>query len=540
MVCKRLETSYLHESLTGGQIAAPVHGRPSAAELIGPLSLRARLLLLVAIVVTAVITTATYLQVRSFERTVELELHRTAEGAAHAVAADMGARGGALDPDDVRDTLNELMEASPALHSLSVFDTDVQTVQVLASTSSEERAESLELAREVMASGSRRTEADDRRVVVAVPFVRAGRGMAVVASVSMASVEQARNRGGQVAMGFAMPTVLLVTLLIDAVTRRVVHRPIAELQRTIRRVSAGDLTSRAAVLRRDEIGMVADGLNDMLSRLEQASDVLQQRVREATSELLVRNAELEECVQRVLGLQEALTRAERLAAVGEMAASVAHQVGTPLNLVSGYVQMIREDPQTQGAVRQRLEIVEAQLSQVTHVLRTMLDRARQPAPRTRTNLAQLVERACAIARPRLVRAGVHVNMRLDDSLPDVDANGAQLELALLNLVTNALDAMPDGGTLTIRGSATEGGARLQVEDTGAGIPADLLPHLFEPWVTTKPVGQGTGLGLGIVREVVRDHGGEVTAANCTGGGAVFTVDLPRATDSIDEPVGARV
>ena len=108
--------------------------------MIAPLSLRVRLLLLVAIVVTAVLTTATYLQVRSFERAVELELHRTAEGAAHAVAADLSARAGALDPDDVRDTLNELMEASPALHSLSIFDTDAQVV-VLASTSSEERAE---------------------------------------------------------------------------------------------------------------------------------------------------------------------------------------------------------------------------------------------------------------------------------------------------------------------------------------------------------------------------------------------------------------
>jgi two-component system, NtrC family, sensor kinase len=319
----------------------------------------------------------------------------------------------------------------------------------------------------------------------------------------------------------------------------VVHRPIAELQQTIRRVSAGDLTSRAAVLRRDELGMVADGLNDMLSRLEQASDMLQLRVREATSELLVRNAELEESYQRVLGLQEALARAERMAAVGEMAASVAHQVGTPLNLVSGYVQMIREDPQTQASVRQRLEIVEAQLSQVTHVLRTMLDEARQPSPRGTTSLAPLIERACAIARPRLARSGVQVEVQLDEPLPDVDANAPQLELALLNLVTNALDAMPDGGTLSIRGSRTERGVRLELADTGPGISADLLPHLFEPWVTTKPVGHGTGLGLGIVREVVRAHGGEIHAANQAGGGAVFTIELPRSATRPSAPQPTR-
>jgi two-component system NtrC family sensor kinase len=496
--------------------------------LIYQLSLRARLLLLVAIVVAAVLTTSTYFEVRSFERVLGRDLVDAAERAARAVVVDLRSRGPAVDPADVRDTLNELIEANPALRSLSIFEASGDNVEIVASTSSEERAESLELARESMALQTERMEEDARRVVVAVPLVRSGRSMAVVASVSLAAVEHARTGGRTVAMWFAIPTVLLVTLLIDAVTRRIVHRPIGELQRTIRRVSEGDLTSRAAVLRRDELGMVADGLNEMLSRLEQASDILQQRVREATSELLLRNAELEESYQRVLGLQEALARAERMAAVGEMAASVAHQVGTPLNLVSGYVQMIREDPNTQTVVRQRLEIVEAQLSQVTRVLRTMLDEARQPSPRVTTSLGPLVDRACTIARPRLARSGVQLEVKLDERLPEVDANAPQLELALLNLVTNALDAMPAGGTLTIHGKPTEGGVRLEVADSGPGIAADLLPHLFEPWVTTKPVGHGTGLGLGIVREIVRAHGGEIHAANQSGGGAIFTIDLPRS------------
>jgi signal transduction histidine kinase len=162
------------------------------------------------------------------------------------------------------------------------------------------------------------------------------------------------------------------------------------------------------------------------------------------------------------------------------------------------------------------------------VLKTMLDEARQPTPRVRTSLAPIVDSACAIARPRLARSGVHLDVRLDESLPDVDANAPQLELALLNLITNAVDAMPDGGTLALHGAATERGVRLEVADSGPGIPADLLPHLFEPWVTTKPVGHGTGLGLSIVREVLAALGGEIHAANRDGAGAVFTIDLPRS------------
>jgi signal transduction histidine kinase len=492
--------------------------------------------LLVATVVAAVLTTSTYFEVRSFERVLRGELVATAERAARAVAVDLKSRSAAADSGDVRDTLSELIEANPALRSLSIFETIAGNVEIVASTSAEERAEALELAQEAMASSSERMDSDGRRVVVAVPLVRNGRSTAVVASVSLGAVEQARTRGRAVAMWFAVPTVLLVTLLIDVAARRVVHRPIAELQRTIRHVSEGDLTSRAAVIRRDELGMVADGFNGMLARLEQSNDILQQRVREATSELLVRNAELEDSYQRVLGLQEALARAERMAAVGEMAASVAHQVGTPLNLVSGYVQMIREDPHTQPVVRQRLEIVETQLSQVTRILRSMLDEARQPSPRVPTGVSVVVDRACTIARPRLARSGVQLDVRIDDGLPAVDANAPQLELALLSLVTNALDAMPAGGTLSIRGSATEAGVRLDVSDSGPGIAADLLPHLFEPWVTTKPVGHGTGLGLGIVREVVRAHGGEIHAANQPAGGAIFTIDLPRSKAAV--PSGA--
>ena len=194
--------------------------------------------------------------------------------------------------------------------------------------------------------------------------------------------------------------------------------------------------------------MVADGLNQMLSQLEQASDILQQRVREATSELLLRNAELEESYQRVLGLQEALARAERMAAVGEMAASVAHQVGTPLNLVSGYVQMIREDPSTQTVVRQRLEIVEAQIRRSRACCGRCSTRRGSRRRASTTRLGPLVERACTIARPRLVASGVQLEVRLDDDSAGGRRERPQLELALLNLVTNALDAMPGGGTLS--------------------------------------------------------------------------------------------
>ena len=211
-----------------------------------------------------------------------------------------------------------------------------------------------------------------------------------------------------------------------------------------------------------------------------------------------------------------------------MAASVAHQIGTPLNLISGYVQVIREEEGASSRVTRRLEIVQEQIAKVTSIVRTMLDHARRPTPKETTDIVLLVQRVCDVARPKLEAASVRLELSIAP-VPPVMADGVQLELALLNLVTNSLDAMPRGGVMAITVSRTaEGGVLIQVGDTGVGIPADLLPRVFEPWVTTKDAGRGTGLGLSITRDVVEGHGGTIAARSEVGVGSVFTVQLPGA------------
>jgi signal transduction histidine kinase len=215
-----------------------------------------------------------------------------------------------------------------------------------------------------------------------------------------------------------------------------------------------------------------------------------------------------------------------MAAVGQMAANVAHQVGTPLNLISGYVQMVREgnaDPRT----RERLEIVERQIQQVTGVLRSMLDHARQRSPRELVDVARVVRYACETAQPQLALAGVALRVNLADRLPSIEADATQLELVVINLIKNSLDAMPYGGTLTVSVSEIETGVEIEVADTGSGIPAEMLARVFEPWVTSKTIGQGTGLGLAIAREVIEAHGGTIAIRNVDHGGAVVTIHLPR-------------
>ena len=528
--------------LGGGRSAAEGAGAPgrlSAAKLAFtfatattdrlPRSLRTRLPILIAVVVAGVLTTATYAELQSVGRGVEQNLVETADSTALAVVDDLAARGASFDAADVRDRLHELIAANGALQSISIVEVDASGTSLLTSTSSEAAEDMLALGNRAVMVSELQRERQPQITMVARPLTLAGRRLAVVATVAMTSVAQIETHGRTVLFWFALPTIAVVTLLIDAVMRRLIHKPVGELRDTIERVSAGDLSSRAKVFRPDELGTVAVGLNGMLEQLDRVNDVLVQNVADRTSELRQRNAELEESNQRMLVLREALTRAERMAAVGQMAASVAHQVGTPLNLVSGYVQMIREDRHTDPAVKERLRTVETQLDQVTHVLRTVLDRARQPPSRQPIGATALVERVCTIARPRLARSGIALETTQTGNLGEISGDGAQLEIALLSLVTNAIDAMPNGGRLRIRGTVVAWMVHLEISDTGNGIPPELMPRLFDPWVTTKPEGRGTGLGLGIVREVIHTHGGRVTAQSAPGEGATFVIELPLIT-----------
>jgi signal transduction histidine kinase len=249
-------------------------------------------------------------------------------------------------------------------------------------------------------------------------------------------------------------------------------------------------------------------------------------VKEATAELRTRNAQVEDMYRRVFDLREALAKAEQLAAVGQAAANVAHQVGTPLNLVSGYVQVLLAEPALDDRTRRRLETMQRQIEQVTSAVRGLLDRARRTVQKEQIDPAALIDRVIEIAQPRLDRSRVSLSVGAAPGLPRIEADAVQLELALLNLVTNAIDAMPDGGSLDLRLTPAGTGVRLEVADSGPGIPEAMLTSIFEPWVTTKPFGRGTGLGLAIARSVIGAHGGTISVANRSPRGAVFTVELP--------------
>ena len=504
-----------------------LHVRPTVARWLRDTSLGTRLSFFIALIVFGVVTSVAYLEVRSFEQHVESDLADAARLGAQAAADAVAQHPLPLDPQDIRDTLHDLVEADPLLDAISVFEADAAgRLHVFTSTSTEERAEVVDLAARAISARAPMTNRTPSAIAVAIPVARRG-NYAVGVRVGLESLLQARAHGLRVALGFAVPTIVFVTVLVYLTVRRLLGQPLRAILRTMHETKSGNLGARAALIRRDELGTIASGLNEMLDQLERFNQSLQGRIDDATRDLSLRNAQLAASQGELFTMRESLGRAERVAALGQVAANVVHQAGTPLNLVSGYIQMIRDDPKTDDRTRSKLRTVDEQIQQVTRVLRTMLDHARQPSEAQVVSLADIIARVREVAQPRLARHNIQLQVSFADGLPPVKADATQLEMALFNLVTNALDAMPGGGTLSIAATTRPDGIRVEIADTGSGLPADVLDRLFDPWVTTKPVGHGSGLGLAIVRDVVRAHGGSISASN-TPVGALFVIDLPAA------------
>jgi signal transduction histidine kinase len=491
-------------------------------------SLATRLSWLVALIVSGVVTSVAYLEVQSFEGHIARDLEDAARLAARSAADTLAQRALPLDPLDIRDTLHDLVEADPVLDEISVIElAGTGDLRVFTSTSTEERAEVLDLAARVLSTNGSAADRTSTVLTFALPVPHRA-SYAVAATVGLESLIQARTHEWRVALGFAVPTIVLVTILVHLTVRQLVGQPLGAILQTMADTGGGDLRARTPIARRDEFGAIARRLNEMLDQIERFNESQQVRIDEATRALSQRNTQLAASHHQLLALRESLGQAERVAALGQLAANVAHQAGTPLNLVSGYVQMLRDDPRTDEWARARLRTVDGQIQQVTHALRTMLDHARAPAGFEVVALADVIARVREIAQPRLSRANIDLDVSLAEDLPPILADATQLEMAILNLVTNALDAMPGGGTLSIAAQVRDEIVRLEVADSGPGIPAELMDRVFDAWVTTKPKGRGTGLGLAIVRDVVKAHGGSVSARNQSTAGAVVVVDLPAA------------
>lgn len=250
-----------------------------------------------------------------------------------------------------------------------------------------------------------------------------------------------------------------------------------------------------------------------------------QRLHEQVEALV---GQVEEVVERLQQREREVLRAEQLAAVGQLAASVAHEIRNPLTTIKMLIQGVREEIGVRALSPADLEVIESEVRRIERSLKTFLDFARPPRlERAPLDLVALVEQTLGLVRGRAAKQHVALVFRRPDGPVPVEADGEQLRQVLVNLMLNALDALPRGGRLEVSlRSGSDREIEVSVEDSGPGIAAEMMPRLFTPFASNKET--GLGLGLVVSRRIVEDHGGRLWASNRPEGGARFTFRLPAA------------
>ncbi len=364
------------------------------------------------------------------------------------------------------------------------------------------------------------------------------RGEALVGAMqvefSLAEVYRLEHGLRVIGVVFLACSVLLISLLLALFLDRRVAQPVAALVDGMRRAERGELGARVSVGGGGEFAFLAGSLNRMLGRIEDLTSGLESRVRQATRDLAERNRQLHEANEKLWRAQLEVGRYERLAALGQMAATIAHELGTPLNSVLGYTQLLlRDAPGDEHATK--LAVIESQVQRMIETIRSVLDRTRdRELKRTPVALGPLVSEAMALISARLAGRELVVRSDVPSDLPPVPADETALRQVVINLLTNAIDATEPPGTITVGAAMLPVNGRgrqveVTVSDSGHGMAEDEVRRVFEPFYTTKAHGRGTGLGLAIVDHIVRAHGGQVVVESTPGQGTTMRVRLPLET-----------
>jgi signal transduction histidine kinase len=344
-----------------------------------------------------------------------------------------------------------------------------------------------------------------------------------------------------------LPGVLLGEfILLWLILRVLISDPIEAMVIAMQKLERGEAAVRVPVRRSDELGLIAARFNDMSIELQRAGEEretliheirglnanLQGRIDTALSELQAKNNELAALVERNALLREELGAQERLAVAGQLTATFAHEVGTPLNLMTGHLQLLDAQKDLPEKTRERLHVIQAQIQRVGDIVRRLLDLTRRPQLLKEVQpFADLLADLEQLWTPTLAAHGVTVEAKAPPGC-SLNVDRKQMEQLFLNLMNNALDAMPSGGTVHLMAHPSEDSTpdgpwwELRFQDSGQGIPHELLGQVFRPMFTTKPEGKGTGLGLSICREIVRNHGGEIRIESTEGQGTCVIFTLP--------------
>jgi len=289
------------------------------------------------------------------------------------------------------------------------------------------------------------------------------------------------------------------------VTKLVLH-PIGRIAAMSQKVIEGDLSARVGIRPPGEMGLLCQTIDSMADAIA------------------LREEQLKQATRQQIG------QSEKLAAIGRLAAGVAHEINNPLTGVLTFAHLLRQKENMTGQDKQDLDLIVHETARAAEIVRGLLDFARErPVVKELLDLNEVTRQTLRLIRSQKPVKQVAIVEDLAADLPRVDADKNQLQQVLVNLSLNACEAMPNGGTLLISTLAQDGKVLVKLTDTGCGIKKEHLGRIFDPFFSTKPVGKGTGLGLSVSYGIIQQHGGAIEVESEEGKGSTFTVVLPAAS-----------
>ncbi|NIS80279.1 MAG: HAMP domain-containing protein [Anaerolineales bacterium] len=320
---------------------------------------------------------------------------------------------------------------------------------------------------------------------------------------------------------FSLGTV--ATIIIGYLLAQSIAKPILRLRNISQAVAAGDLEQTTGLRGSDEIGELASAFDTMTGRLRE-------RTAEAArlyAETVRRNEELADANARLQSAQAQLVQSEKLASVGQLTAGIVHDVKNPLAVIKGLAEELHEELGLDRTTKNQLKTIRDSASQASTIVGDLLKFARQSTPElSRRDIRETIESSLRLTEYLTRKGGVDVMLDMPKENVIVTYDATQIEQVLINLITNAVQAMPNGGTLRVNLGKAEKAVAIAVMDTGMGIPRENLSRIFDPFFTTKDESEGTGLGLSVSYGIVSRHGGRIEVESKVGRGTTFTVLLP--------------
>ena len=518
--------------------------------------------LLVGVVgVALAVTTVTILDRLAIEKTAAEYRRSEFLRAAEWVSTEVSKSGGIANAAKLSELFRTILNIRMSIRQLEAFAIGPDRARLLLSSHPDAETQPLSADEQNAAEEGRSIarfdgSSADRVWVITAPLVDRGHVIgALRGRFSIWKFDLLILRQLEVAVLGASAAAVLLCAAFVLLIKYQVHRPIARLLEVMRSTSAGDLSVQAPLIGPSDIQELAAQFNRMvsqvragleekerlLSEIQALNQSLEGRIVEAVSEL-------RRTGQMLADAQVQAERSEKLAALGELSAVMAHELGNPLNAIAGRLHLLNGEDDSRERLR-HLDIVKSEIGRMETTIRHILDSTHIKVRHSAVDLNEIIRDVLGLIAPMLGMQGVDLKIDLLPGLPLIAGDRNMIRGMAMNLITNARHAMPNGGELTIETresddrpvagfvalagarSSLSHGVRFSVRDTGHGIPPDQLQRIFEPFFTTRRAEGGTGLGLMICRRAVSYSGGRLVVESRPECGTTFTIDLPISEES---------